>query len=82
MTQPEILSRLQTVFDDVFLDPVTVTPTLIAKDVGEWDSLLHVSLIIAIEKAFKLRFRVGEVETTRNLGELADLIGKHLGAAA
>jgi acyl carrier protein len=78
VTQPEILSRIQEVFDGVFLEPVQVTPALTAKDVPEWDSLLHVSLVLAIESAFKVRFRVGEVEGTRNIGELAALIERRL----
>jgi acyl carrier protein len=51
---------------------------LSASDVEEWDSLAHVSLILAIEHAFGIRFRVGEVEATRNLGDLAELIVKRL----
>ena len=47
---------------------------LTAKEVSEWDSLLHVSLILAVEQEFKIRFRVGEVEGTKNVGELANLI--------
>lgn len=79
MTQAEILAQLQKVFDGIFLDPVVVTPALSAKDVPEWDSLMHVSLVVAVERAFKVRFRVGEVEATKNLGEFADLIGRRLG---
>jgi acyl carrier protein len=74
MTREDVLDRLQAVFDDVFLEPVKVTPDLTAKDVDEWDSLLHVSLIIAVERAFGVKFRVGEVEGTKNVGDLADLI--------
>jgi acyl carrier protein len=74
MTQNEVMSRLQDIFDDVFLDKVTVRPELSAKDVGEWDSLLHVTLVAAVEERFGVRFRVGEVETTRNVGEFANLI--------
>jgi len=47
-------------------------------DVPEWDSLLHISLMLAVESAFKIRFRVGEVEATRNVGDLADLIIKRI----
>jgi acyl carrier protein len=67
---------LQAIFDDLFLEPVSLTPALTAKDVPEWDSLMHISLVVAVEKAFGVRFRVGEVETTRNVGEFADLILK------
>jgi acyl carrier protein len=79
MNRAEALQRLQTIFDDVFLDPVVVTPELTAKDVPEWTSLLHISLVVAVETAFNVRFRVGEVEATKNVGELADLIVRRLG---
>ena len=79
MTQTEILNRLQTVFDDIFLDPVKVTAELTAQDVPEWDSLIHVTLVVAVEKAFQVRFGVGEVEAAANVGEMANLIGRKLG---
>lgn len=78
MNQTEILAKMQTVFDDVFLDDVKVTPELSANDVEEWDSLLQISLVLGIEKAFNVRFRVGEVEATKNLGEFADLIQRRM----
>jgi acyl carrier protein len=74
MTQASILTRLQSIFDDVFMEPVTVTPELSAKDVSEWDSFKHIVLVLAIEKAFGISFRVGEVESTKNIGEFANLI--------
>lgn len=76
MTQADVIARLQTIFDNVFLEPVQVTPKLSAKDVPEWDSLTHISLLLAIEKGFGIRFNVGEVEGAQNVGELADLIAK------
>ena len=76
MNQAEIIAKLQTLFDDLFLEPVSLTPATSAKDVPEWDSLMHISLMVAVEKAFDVRFRVGEVESTRNVGEFADLILK------
>jgi acyl carrier protein len=72
--QSEIIAKLQLIFDDLFLEPVHLTPTLSAKDVPEWDSLTHISLLLAVEKTFGIRFRVGEVEGTKNVGEFADLI--------
>ena len=76
MTRDEVLDQLQTVFDDTFLEEVRVSEDLTAKEVDEWDSLSHVSLVLAIEQKFGVRFRVGEVESTKNVGELADLIVK------
>lgn len=74
MTQAEVLQRLQGVFDNIFLESPKLTPELSAKDVAEWDSLMHISLLVAVEKEFNVRFRVGEVEATKNVGEFADLI--------
>ena len=78
MTQTEIITKLQPIFDQIFLTPPVLTPELTAKEVPEWDSLLHISLLIAVESAFGVHFRMGEVEATHNVGEFADLIGKHL----
>ena len=74
--QAEVIAKLQTVFNEVFLEPVTLTPATTAKEVPEWDSLMHISLMVMVEKAFSVRFRVGEVEATKNVGEFADLILK------
>ena len=76
MNQSEVISRLQSIFDTVFLEPVVLTPSLSAGDVPEWDSLTHISLLVAVEKAFSIRFHVGEVEAAKNVGEFADLILK------
>ena len=78
MTQSQVISRLQAIFDDVFLDPVTLTPELSAGDVPEWDSLMQISLLVAVEKAFRIKFRVGEVEATDNVGQFADLIARRV----
>jgi acyl carrier protein len=76
MTQSEVITRLQPIFDDLFMDQVVLTPQLSAHDVDEWDSLMQISLLLAVEKQFNIRFRVGEVEATKNVGEFADLIAR------
>jgi acyl carrier protein len=78
MDRPEIIATLQSVFDGIFLEPVKLTPELCAADVEEWDSLLHISLMLAVEATFGIRFRMGEVEATKNIGEFAELIGRRL----
>ncbi len=81
MTETEVLSRLQEIFDDVFLEQVVVTRDLSAKDVEEWDSLLHISIVVIVEERFGIKFRVGEVESTRNVGDFVDLILRRLDTA-
>ena len=49
-----------------------------ANDIEEWDSLMHIHLIIAIEKVFNIHFDTTEVVNTENVGEFIDLvIDKH-----
>jgi acyl carrier protein len=78
MNQADVIAKLQTIFDTALLDPVVLTPATTAKDVPEWDSLTHISLMVTVEKEFSVRFRVGEVENARNVGELADLVLKRM----
>jgi acyl carrier protein len=74
MNKTEVIARLQILFNDIFLEPPRLTPTLTAAEVPEWDSLIHISLLVAIEKDFGISFQTGEVEATKNVGEMADLI--------
>jgi acyl carrier protein len=78
MNQADAIAKLQTVLDDIFLESPTLVASLSAKDVPEWDSLFHISLLLAVESAFGVRFRMGEVEATKNIGEFADLIVRRL----
>ena len=78
MTRSELLQQLQTVFDSVFLEEVTVTPELSAEDVDEWDSVTHVTLIVGIEQQLGFRFGLGEVERARNVGQLLEVIERRL----
>lgn len=82
MTQSEVMSKLQSVFDDIFLEKIALTPELTANDVEEWDSLLHVTLVVSVEKSFGIRFRTGEVEAAKNVGEFADLISRRVAEAS
>ena len=47
-------------------------------ELEEWDSIVHVSLVVAIEDNFGIRFKVGEVESTQNIADLIVVIQRHL----
>lgn len=78
MPSEKLFQKLQSVFDDVFVNDIKVTPSLSANDVAEWDSFTHISLIVGIEKAFSIQFETGEVVTFQNVGEMAGAISKKL----
>jgi len=78
----QIFGKLQQLFQDVFDDDsIVVTPGLTAADVAEWDSLNHIRLILAVEKAFKVKFTAAQTGNLKNVGELAALIRDKMPAA-
>ena len=81
MTEAEVYSNLTSVFREVFDDDtLQLTPETTAEDVEGWDSAAHVSLIVAAEMRFGLRFRTAELESLHNVGEFAELIQSKLEA--
>ena len=75
MTEAEIFARLNKIFRKVFDDTsITVTRNTTAKDIDDWDSLEHITLIGAVEREFKVKFTMKEVSSMKNVGEMADLI--------
>lgn len=70
----EVLVRLQAVFDRVFAGKIALSESLSARDVPEWTSLVHVSLLVAVERAFGIRFLSGEIEKAQNVGEMIDMV--------
>jgi acyl carrier protein len=71
----DTLTRLTDVFRDVFNDDaLDITRETTAADVPEWDSLMHVTLIVNVEKSFGVRFKSSQIAGLQNVGELVDLI--------
>jgi acyl carrier protein len=76
------LSTLTEVFRHVFEDDeLTITRETTAADIESWDSLMHVSLILAVEKQFGVRFSSSEVSSLMNVGMLMELISAKKGAS-
>ena len=75
--EQEIYERLNEVFREVFDDDdITVTARTTADDIEDWDSLMHITLISAVENEFGVRFTMGEVSSMKNVGEMVSLIAQ------
>lgn len=67
----ETIQRVRDVMMDVFeIDELSITLATTARDIEQWDSLSHVRLVVAIERAFKIRFTNAEIESLKNVGDL------------
>lgn len=75
MSREEIKAKLTGIFRDVFdNDEIELTDATTADDIEEWDSLEHITLIAAVEKAFRMRFTMKEVSSMKNVGEMMSIL--------
>ena len=77
MENKEILHKVEEVFRDVLdNDEITLAETTTANDIEEWDSLTHVELVRAVEKAFGIRFTSAEILSWKNVGEMVASVAR------
>jgi acyl carrier protein len=75
------LTDLQDVFRQVFDDEdIELAESTTADDIDGWDSMMHINLIIAIEKKFGVKFAAAEIASMKaegqNIGGLVQLLEK------
>ena len=67
----DITNRLNSIFREVFEDgSIQVTQEMTANDVEKWDSLSHLAMVIAVEKEFRIKFKLKELVSMKNVGDL------------
>ena len=75
----KILEALNHIFQDIVDDPnVVLKRETTAQDVDEWDSLNHITFVVAIEKHFKIKFSSAEIRLWKNVGDMCDAIAQKL----
>jgi acyl carrier protein len=79
MTDADILERLTEVFRDVFDNPsLQIGEATTARDVEGWDSIAHVSLIVATERHFGVSFTTKDIQALTCVGDLVRLIARRV----
>ena len=74
-----IRNRLNNIFQDVFDDEkIEIFEEMTAEDIDEWDSLMHVTLVLAVEKEFDIRLNASEIGKLQNVGTMLILLEKHV----
>ncbi len=80
MSDDPILTKLTELFRNIFDDEeIVITRASTAEDVDGWDSVNHITLVVAVEQAFGIKFRTAEIESLGNVGDLAALIAAKTG---
>jgi acyl carrier protein len=68
-------ARLCLVFQDVFEDDtIEIFDHTTANDIDEWDSIFHISLILAAESEFDVRLSAAEIGSLEKVGELIKIL--------
>lgn len=75
MDREQVLSELIEIFRDAFMDSgLEISEQTCAKDIEDWDSLMQITLITAIEKKYDVQFSLDDVLALENVGGMVDLI--------
>ena len=70
-----LLEEVQDIFRDVFDQPdLVISRESNARTVDDWDSLAHINLVTAIEKRYKIKFALGELQDLKDVGDMLDLM--------
>lgn len=79
MTEADIYNGLQKAFDAVFRrHDIKLTPELTADQVPGWDSFRYVSLIVATEEHFGIKFLGSDIDELQNIGDLVHVLAMKL----
>ena len=79
--EQDIINRLNKIFREVFEDSsIQVTKEMTANDVEKWDSLSHLSMIAAVEKEFGIKFKLKELVSMKNVGDLMTAVASKITA--
>ena len=78
MGRSEMLAQINEIFKDTLdNENIEIKETTQAQDIDEWDSLMHVLLVDAIEKHFDIKFKASEIQNWKDVGEIMDSIAQN-----
>ncbi len=81
MSKEEILTKLEEIFREVFMEEsITLTPETQSSDIDDWDSLNHVLLLSQVEGEFGMKFQAQEARCMKNVGEMVNIIQERIQA--
>lgn len=78
MTETETYQQLTGIMRDLLMqDELVLHPELTPNEVNGWDSLMTVSIIVAVEAHFGIKLHSQQLDSIGKVGDLAGLIQAH-----
>ena len=65
-----IFKKIQEIFEDVFQYQGQLTLSTSRADIGNWDSINHLNLILDLESEFGVKFLPNEIESMQTVNDI------------
>ena len=73
----EILTKIKPIFFKIFNNKkININLKSSAATIKNWDSLAQISIILNVERMFKIKFKVSEIADLKNVEDMISLILK------
>lgn len=75
LTADTVLAGLQPIFEDVLNEPdIELARDSNALNTPNWDSLAHIEIIEMVQRRFKVKFKLADLQKLKTVGDLVDLV--------
>ena len=74
MKKEEIIKKLEEIFSDLFDEEMTLLEKTSPADIDEWDSLMQISILAAVQDEFDVSFEIDEIVAMKNVGDIISAI--------
>lgn len=74
MKKEEIIKKLEEIFSDLFDEEMSLDEKTSPVDIDEWDSLMQISILAAVQDEFDVSFEIDEIVAMKNVGDIISAI--------
>ena len=74
MRREEIGKKLEEIFSDLFDEEISLSDQMSPADIEEWDSLMQISILAAVQDEFDVSFEIDEIVAMKNVGDIVAAI--------
>ncbi len=74
MRREEIVKKLEEIFSDLFDEEIALSDQMSPADIEEWDSLMQISILAAVQDEFDVSFEIDEIVAMKNVGDIVAAI--------
>lgn len=75
----DILNDITGIMKKVFrTQDIVINENTVAGDIEKWTSITHISLVVEVERFFKIKFKSLEIQKWNNVGDMKRSIEEHL----